>query len=130
MGWGYYYCFLFCCCCCCLFVWLFSWLIFLFNLTFVKFLWRYIVDILKIYITFILKFNSCTAFFFFLFCFVLFFNVVKSCKFILTGNPMYSGHQRDRHNVSAIDRCSLYRGLTKSLLKSQQNPISRTVVFP
>ena len=39
---------------------------------------------------------------------------------------MYSGHQRDRHNVSAIDRCSLYRGLTKSLLKSQQNPISRT----
>ena len=40
--------------------------------------------------------------------------------------PVYSGHLRDQANVSAIDKCPLYRGLTKSLLKSQQNPISRT----
>ena len=40
--------------------------------------------------------------------------------------PLYSGHLRDRPIVSALDRCPLYRGLTKSLLKSQQNPISRT----
>ena len=40
--------------------------------------------------------------------------------------PVYSGHLRDRANVSSIDKCPLYRGLTKSLLKSQQNLISRT----
>ena len=49
---------------------------------------------------------------------------------INTVKPVYSRHLRNRPNVSAIDRCPLYRGLTKSLLKSQQNPISRTVVFP
>ena len=43
-----------------------------------------------------------------------------------TVKPLYSGHLRDRPIVSAVDRCPLYRGLTKSLLKSQQNPISRT----
>ena len=34
---------------------------------------------------------------------------------------VYKEHPRDRPNVSAIDRCRLYRGLTKRLLKSQQN---------
>ena len=43
-----------------------------------------------------------------------------------TVKPLYSGHLRDRPIVSAVDRCPLYRGLTKSMLKSQQNPISRT----
>ena len=43
-----------------------------------------------------------------------------------TVKPLYSGHLRDRPIVSAVDRCPLYRGLTNSLLKSQQNPISRT----
>ena len=42
---------------------------------------------------------------------------------------MCSGHLRDWSDVSAADRCLLYRGLTKSLLKSQQNVISRTVVI-
>ena len=41
---------------------------------------------------------------------------------------MYRGHLPDRPNVSATDWCSLYRGLTKA--QYQQNPISRTVVFP
>ena len=43
--------------------------------------------------------------------------------------PVCSGHLRDWSDVSATDRCLLYRGLTKSLLKSQQNVISRTVVI-
>ena len=43
-----------------------------------------------------------------------------------TVKPLYSGHLRDRPIVSAVDKCPLYRGLTKSMLKSQQNPISRT----
>ena len=41
---------------------------------------------------------------------------------------VYGGHLPDRPNVSATDWCPLYRGLTKT--QYQQNPISRTVVFP
>ena len=37
----------------------------------------------------------------------------------ITVKAVYSGHLRDQPNVSAIDRCPLYRSLTKSLLKSQ-----------
>ena len=45
-------------------------------------------------------------------------------------NLVYSGHLWERPNLSAIDRCLLYRGLTKSLLKFQQDPISCTLAFP
>ena len=55
---------------------------------------------------------------------------ISNTNFAVTVKPVYSGHIQDRPNVFALDRCPLYRGLTKSMLKSQQNSKSRTVVFP
>ena len=44
---------------------------------------------------------------------------LKMQTFKNTMKPVYSGHLRDRPNVSAIDNCPLFRGLTKSLLKPE-----------